>query len=83
MTKNLETKIKELEATINSMKADNSLMYTNCLLIAKKNHYNEIIEYLNPTAQELIDLQEIEIDLIPDEKPKPISKISKKQATLF
>lgn len=65
----LKKENEDLKKQIQANLADQSLMYTNCLKIAFKNKYKEIIEYLNPDPQDLVNLSDSDNQIIED-KPK-------------
>ncbi len=66
--------IKELENQRNELQYKLSLQYTNCLLIARENNYQKIIEYFNLDPQDAINLNDTEVEIIPIEEEKEPEK---------
>jgi len=52
----LERTIKELQKHIDSINADRSLFHTELGKLALKHNYKHLLEFLNFTPEELIDL---------------------------
>lgn len=71
--------IKELENQRNKLQYKLALQYTNCLLIARDNHYQKIIEYLESDPQSLVNLNDTEIEIIPIEEEKEPEKEKSQQ----
>lgn len=57
MTEKLKAKIKQLETTIQGMIAERGIFYTELLKICIIGNYTDIIEFLNPTPEELSEIQ--------------------------
>lgn len=54
-----EKKIEDLEIYIKGLQDERGMFHTELLKLAVKSNISELLEFLNPTPEELIDVREL------------------------
>lgn len=73
-TEELKQKIKDLETEKQEVIDNYSILWDNILIMAIKNKYQDILDYLKPEPQDYINAKDSNLELIDIPIKKPIRK---------